>query len=533
MSRSVLRRVVSAARSSWWIAGVAAVLVIAFVVALEPGDALARVGGGQSFGGGGGGGGSGDDAVLVWILIEIARLLIWLTIEYPAVGIPLDIVFVVVVIVVLRWRSKRRRRTVAGAGSAVAAPSGARRPARSAAVQRASAVAAALKQLRREDPNFSRPLFLDFVQLLYTRAHEHRGSGKLDHLAPYLRGKVRNELAALGGQGPLRSVDHIVIGASRIIDVGAWDKPFRRIAVEIEANYTEHRGGGDALASHTLYVHERWIFRRDAGVLSKGPEDITTLRCPSCGSAVELASDGTCAYCHNVVDRGAFHWVVEAVQVVQRRPRSRDEMHLGGGVEVGTDLPTVVQPELGANLRALLVRDPQFTVEELEQRVRVVFMELQRAWSSMDWSRARAYETDHLFNTHRFWMEQYRAEGLRNVLDDIEIRKVELVKVEPDAFYDAVTVRIYASMIDVVIDGQGRVVEGSRTAPRVFTEYWTFIRRAGYRTQPDAEPTACPSCGAPVQVDQAGVCAYCETKVVTGEFGWVLSTIEQDEVYGG
>jgi hypothetical protein len=31
----------------------------------------------------------------------------------------------------------------------------------------------------------------------------------------------------------------------------------------------------------------------------------------------------------------------------------------------------------------------------------------------------------------------------------------------------------------------------------------------------------------------AGICEYCESRVTSGQFDWVLSRIEQDEVYAG
>ena len=44
--------------------------------------------------------------------------------------------------------------------------------------------------------------------------------------------------------------------------------------------------------------------------------------------------------------------------------------------------------------------------------------------------------------------------------------------------------------------------------------------------------TSCPSCGAPLdKINQAGQCEYCETVVTLGDFDWVLTNIEQDEVY--
>ena len=75
-------------------------LLVAFV-------ADARVGGGESYAGGGGGssgGGGGGDGGGAELLFYILRFLIWLTIEYPAIGIPVDIV--VVVFVVRWWRTK-------------------------------------------------------------------------------------------------------------------------------------------------------------------------------------------------------------------------------------------------------------------------------------------------------------------------------------------------------------------------------------------------------------------------------------------
>ena len=54
-------------------------------------EVFARVGGGGSYGGGGGGGhgGGGGGGALVYLLI---RFLLWLTIEHPVIGIPVDII---------------------------------------------------------------------------------------------------------------------------------------------------------------------------------------------------------------------------------------------------------------------------------------------------------------------------------------------------------------------------------------------------------------------------------------------------------
>src|SRR5687768_4206996 len=72
-------------------------------------EVSARVGGGQSYGGGsGGGGGDGDGGAIIWLIFEAFRFLVYLTIEYPLVGIPLDILVGCGVVYYLVRRSRRK-----------------------------------------------------------------------------------------------------------------------------------------------------------------------------------------------------------------------------------------------------------------------------------------------------------------------------------------------------------------------------------------------------------------------------------------
>ena len=87
-------------------------------------------------------------------------------------------------------------------------------------------------------------------------------------------------------------------------------------------------------------------------------------------------------------------------------------------------------------------------------------------------------------------------------------------------------------MKDYTTDTEGKVVCGSPHRARRFTEYWTFIRRRGVK-ESEKEDSACPNCGAPLKINMAGICEFCEGKITSGEFDWVLSRIEQDEAYVG
>lgn len=99
-------------------ASIAGLLFLASAVVacliLFPLEVLARVGGGGSYSGGGGsgggGGGGGGGAI-----IAVVRMLVWLTVEYPAVGVPVDIVVVGFVVYRLGWGGKKASETFSSA----------------------------------------------------------------------------------------------------------------------------------------------------------------------------------------------------------------------------------------------------------------------------------------------------------------------------------------------------------------------------------------------------------------------------------
>src|SRR5258706_13869290 len=70
-------------------------------------------GGGWSGGGGAGGGGGGGAGALIYLLI---RFLLWLTIEHPVIGIPVDII---VIGLVIYWFTRPSKKTVSVTSSPI------------------------------------------------------------------------------------------------------------------------------------------------------------------------------------------------------------------------------------------------------------------------------------------------------------------------------------------------------------------------------------------------------------------------------
>jgi predicted lipid-binding transport protein (Tim44 family) len=373
--------------------------------------------------------------------------------------------------------------------------------------------------VRTIDPTFSEIVFLEWATLFFMRWHKARGENDLASIAPFLAPDVLN--ASPRERDALKSVDGIVVGGAGITRVERGVDRLS-IVVRFEATYTTTFASGE---SQAWWTHESWTFERALSAKSRLPDDVERLGCPSCGSALERTSLARCASCGNALTPGAHDWCVARIDVQEREKRG--PLLTGNVAEAGTHLPTIYAPDLPA-ARQRITTWPQF-----EQRARFIFGELEQGWTAQKWERLRPWETEAVFQQHRFWLEEYQRQKLRNVLDRITLQRVDVCKVDDDPHYDVVTARMSASMIDCTVDQQGRVVAGDPRSPRAFTEYWTFVRRLDAKAPASTSTTQCPSCGAPLSISQAGVCDSCGSKVTTGKFDWVLSRIEQDEEYAG
>lgn len=492
-------------------------LLLAPLVAAVAAQSLdARAGGGGDYVGGGrgysGGGGGGEGiGVLIYFVFRIV-LILWT--EGGIVGKIASVVIVVAAIYFIYRRmaaKKVEERHAEDRGRLVHSRNQQRRQHEG------------LRLVREFDPNFSRVLFIDFAHLVFVKYHESRGglarrSPEQFAVAPYLTPQLRERVKASSVE-----IGQVVV-ASLSIGRASASANLLHVAVRYRANVVED--------GKRIYLEQRLIFKRPKSVTTRAPEKVLALGCPSCGSPEEPGLDGRCPSCGSSTSRGEMDWQVQNIEILDRR--TVEPSVLTGGVETGTKLATIRAADLSAQRRDLMARDTSFDWQRFTKRVKHMFMEVQQGWAALDDKRLRPFETDTIFDAHRYQLERYRETGIRPVLDDIRISRIEVAKIEHDVWYDAITARIFASMIDYKVDAGGNVVAGSKTKPVEFSEYWTVIRRSDMKHHESRDPRNCPNCGAPLdRVNRAGLCEYCNSKIVSGNFDWVLAIIEQDEEYVG
>ena len=469
----------------------------------------ARPGGGHSFSGGGGSsGGGGGDGIGYLIYFIIAEL-------PPQISIPL-VIAIIGVRIYLQRRKKSENKTVSSS------------PGIKAKASRNSDIENDIVTLKQTDPNFSKVLFLDFVASVYTKYYALYGKTDFKNLSPYFDSVEITKSNSLRNK---QNINEIVIGSMRISEINNLQS-VTGIAVDIEANYTL-----DLHGKKTRYsLVERWYFNRNAGILSQEPDKMRKLVCPSCAAPANFNDQGDCESCGTTIHNGVMQWYVKKHKVLNQDVfRTRGLAHYEP--ERGTGLQTIYQSGLTAHSTDFANRHNAdwntWRTSFSNELVSEYFMKIYDAWSKNNLESVRNLLSDRVYESFMFWIDAYKRAGIANKLEDIKISNVQFARIDTDKFYESVTVRIFASSLDYVVDSQGKVKGGSNRRHRSFSEYWTFIRKNG--VEKDAyDFSTCPNCGAPAdKMGQAGVCEYCGTKISNGDFSWVLAIINQDEVYSG
>lgn len=380
-----------------------------------------------------------------------------------------------------------------------------------------------LKPVTKVDPDFSRIIFEDFAYELYAAAQRARHNVKeLEKLGPYVTEAARTELHKRHTE-----VEQVVIGSMHLIRVfdGAYeDYKATRIIVRFEANLANRKG--------STFAVERWTFERASDrKTTPPPPGVRTWPCPSCSAPWAAGADAqTCAHCGTAIRAGRLEWAVKDIEVDTET--SVGVTLTGYTPEVGNDFPTVETGDPHADLQKLRADDPALTIDGFKERVKFVYARLNDAWNAQDLTPVRGLVTQSLLQYLQYWIDEYKRQELHNRLDDARVKRIVLAAVARDPYYDAITVRVYADGRDYTLDDKKKVVGGHRDKNRNYTEYWTFIRSAKRRGATVAAAT-CPNCGAPLSISNVGSCTHCSAHVEAGEFDWVLSRIEQDDVYRG
>ncbi|GAM08151.1 tim44-like domain protein [Geobacter sp. OR-1] len=149
----------------------------------------------------------------------------------------------------------------------------------------------------------------------------------------------------------------------------------------------------------------------------------------------------------------------------------------------GSPTPAYDQPQphddTAAGLSYIRQMDYSFDESRFKDTVMDLFFKVQGAWMNRDLSSAAGVMTDEMRGVLQQDVQRLLQEKRINRLENIAVRSVEITEAWQESGQDFITTLVYANLLDYTTDESGTVLEGSKTDPVKFEEYWTFTRPVG------------------------------------------------------
>ncbi len=180
-------------------------------------------------------------------------------------------------------------------------------------------------------------------------------------------------------------------------------------------------------------------------------------------------------------------------------------------------------------LTGIKKRDSNFAPDSFIKRVEKIFWKVQSAWYDQKIDTIQHLVSDALFEQFKCQVEEQKEAGIRFRHNNMTIYEARIAQVNCDNSFDVIHVFIRASSADAMIDLTTGETLAKNEDNRLFSEYWTFIRRPSAKTlaKPGLLEGACPNCGTPIKIGQATICESCGSYIRSGHYDWVLSQITQ------
>jgi predicted lipid-binding transport protein (Tim44 family) len=148
------------------------------------------------------------------------------------------------------------------------------------------------------------------------------------------------------------------------------------------------------------------------------------------------------------------------------------------------DLPQAASPggdqDLERGLANIRQFDPYFDEAKFQEWCTDTFFKIQGALANRDLTTVRQLLTGEMLRILQGDADALKAQKKINRLENIAVRSVDITEAWQESGSDFITVRVFANLLDYNVDeATGQVVEGSKTDPVKFEEYWTFTRSVG------------------------------------------------------
>lgn len=162
---------------------------------------------------------------------------------------------------------------------------------------------------------------------------------------------------------------------------------------------------------------------------------------------------------------------------------------------------------------------PNFNESQFLQNGYKMFLDIEDAWMNFDLEKVRNTITDEMFNMYESQLSSMEIKGEQNIMKDFALKDYAITDAIKQNDNIEIKTQYVIEFYDYIIEkSTGKVLRGNKLRKLRMHYEFTFIM-----SDKQEKIDKCPNCGAPIDVNSAGVCEYCNSKIIGENTNWVMS----------
>lgn len=175
-------------------------------------------------------------------------------------------------------------------------------------------------------------------------------------------------------------------------------------------------------------------------------------------------------------------------------------------------------------MNELIKLDPTFSESKFKTKIDNIFVMLHISLMTKNLSRVDHFISDEVYNEFNERLNKLNQNNQIQMFDELNVKSTEIQNIEITDTEFIIKVKLISRYMDYVIDADSKkLIKGNNTSRIKKTNILTFKKRRNFKIQDSVKK--CPSCGANMNVNNTGKCAYCGTIYNTEDYDWILTNI--------
>lgn len=432
----------------------------------------------------------GDSEVLIYLVIQIIRLLLMLPFPYNFISIA-----VIVIIALCVYKKGTESSPI----NNIPAPG--------------SKPASSVDKILQKDPSFSK---MDFIKKVETAFYKIQSSwAKKDisaariFISDGVYQRFNTQFLMMNLIGQTNTISKIEIN-SIFIDSVEQDGDYDIIHAGIDAYIEESfRSSLNSLNQNIREnFREYWSFIRKRGAHKHNIYESD--RCPNCDAVIDysLGEISQCRYCNTLFNSGEYDWVLS--EITQAQDYSIE-------TKIGPK-----QRQFSDKIRKIASEYPDFSVQHIEDTASNAYLQLLAAQTLQQPERTRRFSGDAFYKKWTAETDSETQKGFQVAYNRLFLNAVTLA-----GFYESETA--YTAAITIKRSYQ-RVSRTDSTVKIIdhamMSDTKTILlqrNKSGDKAKGSLYAHMCPVCGAPVSDTAGTTCSYCNSTLNDPAHEWIVS----------